>query len=95
MDAWWYPALFATGLAAAYVDAIAGGGGLITVPVLLATGMSPTDALGTNKFQSSCGTTLATVRYAHPGLLQGGDWTLGILATLVGSTGHPALQPVG
>ena len=86
MDAWWYPALFATGLAAGYVDAIAGGGGLITVPVLLATGMSPTDALGTNKFQSSCGTPLATVRYAHHGLLQGGDWTLGILATLVGST---------
>jgi uncharacterized protein len=86
MDAWWYPALFATGLTAGYVDAIAGGGGLITVPVLLATGMPPTDALGTNKFQSSCGTALATANYARHGLLQQGDWTVGILATLIGAT---------
>lgn len=86
MDPWWYPALFATGLTAGYVDAIAGGGGLITVPVLLATGMSPADALGTNKFQSSCGTALATARYARHGLLKDGDWTFGILCTLVGAT---------
>lgn len=85
MDAWWYPALFATGLVAGYVDAIAGGGGLITVPVLLATGMSPADALGTNKFQSSCGTALATAGYARHGMLAQGDWTVGIVSTLVGS----------
>lgn len=85
MDLWWYPALFATGLTAGYVDAIAGGGGLITVPVLLATGMSPADALGTNKFQSSCGTSLATIGYARHGLLRNGDWTAGIVATLIGS----------
>jgi len=85
MDPWWYPALFATGLVAGFVDAIAGGGGLLTVPVLLATGLSPQDVLGTNKFQSSCGTTLATWQYARHGLL---DWTelrLGIAATLVGA----------
>ena len=93
MDAWWFPALFATGLAAGYVDAIAGGGGLITVPVLLATGMSPADALGTNKFQSSCGTTLATVRYARHGLFAGGNWSLGIAATLAGAVaGAVAVQ---
>lgn len=81
-----YFALFATGLVAGYVDAIAGGGGLITVPVLLATGLTPAEALGTNKFQSSCGTALATVRYARHGLLEGGDWIPGIVATLVGAS---------
>lgn len=86
MDTWWYPVLFATGVAAGYVDAIAGGGGLITVPVLMATGLSPADALGTNKLQSACGTTLATMRYARHGLLGQGDWTWGIAATVVGAT---------
>lgn len=82
---WWYPALFATGLTAGFVDAIAGGGGLLTVPVLLATGMDPKDALGTNKFQSSCGTTVATWHYASHGLLKWAELRAGVLATLVGA----------
>jgi len=85
VDDGWYFALFATGLAAGYVDAIAGGGGLITVPVLLATGIPPAEALATNKFQSSCGTALATARYARHGLLGGGNWLPGIVATLIGA----------
>src|SRR5262245_14037005 len=48
---WFYPALFVTGLAAGFVDSIAGGGGLITLPVLLSAGLAPQDALGTNKLQ--------------------------------------------
>jgi uncharacterized membrane protein YfcA len=85
MEAWWYPALFATGLVAGFVDAIAGGGGLLTVPVLLATGMPPQDALGTNKLQSSCGTTLATVQYARHRLMNGQEMPWGIAATTVGA----------
>jgi uncharacterized membrane protein YfcA len=82
---WWYPALFATGLTAGFVDAVAGGGGLLTVPVLLATGMDPKDALGTNKFQSACGTTVATWHYARHGLLQWATLRGGLLATLIGA----------
>ena len=41
MDLWWYPLLFLTGLVAGCVDAIAGGGGLLTVPILLSTGLPP------------------------------------------------------
>jgi hypothetical protein len=82
----WYPVLFLTGLTAGFVDAIAGGGGLITVPVLLATGISPQDALGTNKLQSSCGTALATLHYARRGLLQDTKMlAMGIAATAVGA----------
>lgn len=84
--AWWcYPALFVTGLVAGFVDAIAGGGGLLTVPVLLATGLPPQDALGTNKFQSSCGTTVATWQYARHDLLKWPELRLGVAATLVGA----------
>ena len=82
---WWYPILFATGLTAGFVDAIAGGGGLLTLPVLFATGMDPRAALGTNKFQSSCGTTVATWQYARHGLLKWAELRIGILATLSGA----------
>ena len=82
---WWYPILFATGLTAGFVDAIAGGGGLLTLPVLFATGMDPRAALGTNKFQSSCGTTVATWHYASHGLLKWAELRIGVIATLLGA----------
>ncbi len=81
----WYPALFTTGLVAGFVDAIAGGGGLLTVPVLFATGLPVSVALGTNKFQSSCGTALATAQYARSGLIDLKSTWKGILATGVGA----------
>ena len=58
-------------LCAGTVDAIAGGGGLITLPAFLAVGLSPHEALGTNKGQSVFGSFAATMRYRHAGLLDG------------------------
>ncbi|WP_333867820.1 TSUP family transporter [Cypionkella sp.] len=52
---------------AGFVDAIAGGGGLITVPVLLLAGASPIEALATNKLQGSFGAATAVVSYARAG----------------------------
>ena len=63
--------LAGAGLSAGFVDAIAGGGGLITVPALFAAGIPPFLALGTNKFQSGVGTAMACVRYQRAGLI---DW---------------------
>ncbi len=57
-------------MAGGFVDAIAGGGGLITVPALLWAGLSPQAALATNKLQSTCGTALAVASYARAGLLR-------------------------
>lgn len=54
-----------------FIDSIAGGGGLITVPALLSAGLPPQLALGTNKAQSSVGTAVAVTRYARGGLI---DW---------------------
>jgi uncharacterized membrane protein YfcA len=62
-------ALGFTGLAAGFVDAIAGGGGLISVPALLAAGLPPVDALATNKLQSSIGTAIATRTYWRRGFV--------------------------
>lgn len=51
------------------VDAIAGGGGLITLPALLAAGLEPHFALGTNKGQSVFGSFASVFRYARAGLV--------------------------
>src|SRR5437763_4835403 len=82
---WVYPALFLTGLCAGFVDSIAGGGGLITVPVLLSLGLSPADALGTNKLQSSFGSASATFHYNRAGLISWRDCRDAIIATAIGS----------
>ena len=52
---------------AGFVDSIAGGGGLITVPALLLAGLSPVEALGTNKLQGLFGSSSATLAYARKG----------------------------
>lgn len=54
--------IFAVGFAG-FVDAVAGGGGLISLPAYALTGMPMHMAYGCNKFSSSCGTTIATYRY--------------------------------
>lgn len=83
---WIYPALFLTGLAAGFVDSIAGGGGLITLPVLLSLGLSPADALGTNKLQACFGSGSATFHYSRAGLIRWSDCRDGILFTAIGAT---------
>lgn len=55
-------ALFFVALVAGFIDAIAGGGGLITIPALLMTGMPPALALGTNKLQA-CGGSFSASLY--------------------------------
>lgn len=54
---------------AGFIDAIAGGGGLISVPALLAAGIPPVSALATNKLQSSMSVAMACHRYARTGLI--------------------------
>ena len=58
-----YVLLFITGLCSGFVDSIAGGGGLIALPVLFSVGLPPDIALGTNKLQGSFGTLSASYNY--------------------------------
>lgn len=67
--------LFFVAMVAGFVDAIAGGGGLLTLPALLLTGMSPIHALATNKLQASSGSfsaslTMVKKGLAHPKLIK-------------------------
>ena len=62
-------ALVAAAAAAGFVDAIAGGGGLITVPALMLAGLSPDQALATNKVQGSFGAATAAFSYGRSGLV--------------------------
>ncbi len=55
--------LSAAAFAAGLIDSIAGGGGLISLPALLAAGVPPHIALGTNKLQSMSGTAVALANF--------------------------------
>lgn len=59
--------LCSAGFLAAFVDSIAGGGGLISVPAYFAIGFPPHFTLGTNKFSSSFGSVTSTLKFAKSG----------------------------
>jgi len=59
--------LVMAGFIAGFIDAIAGGGGLVTVPALLLAGLPPVEALATNKLQSLFGSGSAVISYASKG----------------------------
>ena len=80
-----YPVLLLAGLAAGFIDSIAGGGGLITLPTLLAVGLPPHLALGTNKLQSSFGTATSTWRYRKRGMVSLRQSIPGIIFTAIGA----------
>ncbi len=92
---WTYPLLFATGFCAGLIDTIAGGGGIISLPVLLNLGLPPQLALGTNKLQASFGSVSASWRFARRGLVDVRACAIGIILTLVGAAaGALAVQQV-
>tara|TARA_R100000365_G_scaffold1255_1_gene4423 strand:+ start:1035 stop:1832 length:798 start_codon:yes stop_codon:yes gene_type:complete len=66
-DIWVLVALGGVGVVAGFVDAVAGGGGLITIPALLWAGLPPLGAIATNKAQSIVGTTMAAWTYWRKG----------------------------
>ncbi|MFV0333592.1 MAG: TSUP family transporter [Tropicimonas sp.] len=60
-------ALAMAAFVAGFVDSIAGGGGLITLPVMLMAGASPVQALSTNKLQGTFGAATAAISYGRAG----------------------------
>ncbi len=81
--------LIAAAFAAGFVDSIAGGGGLITLPALMLAGVPPAAALATNKVQGVFGAATATVSYASRGLVdlrsQTGAAAIALVAGLCGA----------
>jgi uncharacterized membrane protein YfcA len=79
------PLLFALALLAGLIDAIAGGGGLITVPALLWAGLPPVAALATNKAQAVWGSLAATLHFVREGAIDLRRAGFMVLCTFVGS----------
>ena len=70
---------------ASFMDAIGGGGGIISLPTYLLAGLPMHFALGTNKLSACIGTVASTLRYIKNGYV---DWVLGgpaVVLALVGS----------
>jgi uncharacterized membrane protein YfcA len=86
MIEWWQIGLlFVTGVIAGFVDSIAGGGGLLTLPVFLAICPDPKIAMGTNKLQASFGSTSAAFHFARAGVLDARECSRACLLAFIGS----------
>ena len=70
---------------AGFVDSIAGGGGLISLPAFIFAGLPVHNAIATNKLASTMGTTIATIRYALNGYMVKMFVAVGIICGLTGS----------
>lgn len=76
------PLIFVAG----YIDSIAGGGGLISLPAYLIAGLPPHSAIATNKLSSSMGTSISTIRYAREGFI---NWKIAVVcavSAIIGSS---------
>ncbi len=86
-------AAFVAGL----IDAVAGGGGLLTVPAILAAGLPPHLALGTNKGQSVFGSAAALITFARRGVvdfkLARLTFPLGLVGSVLGARLVLAMSP--
>lgn len=71
MDVSWYQYLIVCPLVflAGFVDSIAGGGGLISLPAYIISGLPVHQAIATNKLSSSMGTAIATGRFYKSGMI--------------------------
>lgn len=78
--------LFIAGIFAGFIDSIAGGGGIITLPALLAVGIPPHQALATNKLQSSFGSLTSALNYSRLGLMNPKELYIGVIATFIGAS---------
>lgn len=88
MDGLPLPALAGLSVAvflAGAVDALAGGGGLITLPAYLAVGLDPALVLGTNKLSACFGTVVSTLRYHRALRFPLREFMPSMLASLIGS----------
>ena len=67
MDMEIYIFVAVTGFVAAFIDAAAGGGGMISLPALMLTGISPLQALGTNKMAAVMGACTSFITFVRSG----------------------------
>lgn len=87
--------LFVCALGIGCLDAISGCGGLLTVPLLLALGFPPTQALATNKLQGAFGTGSSTLAFARAGAIDvSAMWPAALYAAIGAALGTVAVQRI-
>lgn len=69
MDEWTLAFLVAAGFVASFIDSQVGGGGVITLPALLAAGLPPAAASATNKVGGTASALFASVNYLRSGIV--------------------------
>lgn len=77
--------LFTVALIAGFIDSIAGGGGLLTIPALMWAGLPPAAALGTNKLQACGGSFFASLYFVRKGLVNLAQIKLALLCAFIGA----------
>ncbi|GLS83871.1 UPF0721 transmembrane protein [Paraferrimonas haliotis] len=77
--------LCAVAFIAGFIDAIAGGGGLLTIPALLTAGLPPHLALGTNKLAATFGSLTASITFYKKKLFKPRMWITALATTFVGA----------
>lgn len=89
--------LFVFAIFAGFIDSIAGGGGLISIPALFWAGLTPIEVIGTSKLQSTAGSGMASYRYAKQGFINFEfilpALIIGVFSSMVGAFIVQSLDP--
>ena len=84
LELWQFVVLFAAAFFGGFIDSIAGGGGLISLPALLAVGVPPHVAIATNRFQGSFGSFTAALNFIRKGYVDAAEILRGVVFTFIG-----------
>lgn len=88
---WTYLIVCPLVLLAGFVDSVAGGGGVISLPAYLLAGLPPKLAMGTNKLANGCGTATSVFKYAKSGKIAWACALPAAVGCLLGATGGSSL----
>lgn len=87
--------LFSAAILAGFINAIAGGGGLLSIPALMWVGLPPATVLATNKLQACGGSFSASYYFVRKGIIRLGEIKLAIACAFTGSIlGTVAVQRI-
>jgi len=87
--------LFLVAILAGFINAIAGGGGLLTIPILMWAGLPPATVLATNKLQACGGSFFASYYFVRKGIIKLSEIKLAIICAFIGGIlGTLAVQQI-
>ncbi len=90
-----YAILTVVAFIAGFIDAIAGGGGLLTVPAMLSAGVPPIATLATNKLQSSFSSGTATFSFSRKGMIDWrGSWPQVVVILILSAGGAVVVKSI-